>query len=143
MNLLNPFSINMKLHKLCTIFSIAIVTGVIFGCSKITGEKTTIEQPISYLITDGACGEVIWEENIGTDPLSAVETIRQRKIEFFGHSNFMIESTQLKVEDENGMVPEEDFFALHILDEDSLHLHSVSEVITNGGDLYNLSWCPD
>ncbi|MEX0660232.1 MAG: hypothetical protein WD381_04395 [Balneolaceae bacterium] len=133
----------MKFHKLFLILSVAIVTGVIFSCSKITGEQTTTEQPISYQITEGACGEVTFEENIGPDSLSAVETIRKRKVEFFGHSNFMIESTQLKVEDENGIVPEEEFFALHILDEDSLHLHSVSEVITNEGDLYNLSWCPD
>jgi|AntRauTorcE11897_2_1112592.scaffolds.fasta_scaffold14691_2 hypothetical protein len=133
----------MKFHKLYIIFLFAIIASVIFSCSKITGEETTTEQPISYQITDGACGDVIFEENIGTDSLSAVETIRQRKVEFFDHSNFVIESTQLKVEDENGIVPEEKFFALHILDEDSLHLHSVSEVITNDGDLYNLSWCSD
>jgi hypothetical protein len=133
----------MKVNKPFPIFVFAIIASGIFSCSKITGEETTTEQPISYQITDGACGEVIFEENIGTDSLSAVETIRQRKVEFFGHSNFMIESTQLKVKDQNGNVPEEKFFGLHILDEDSLHLHSVSEVITNEGDLFNLSWCPD
>lgn len=133
----------MKLHKLFPIFVFVIFASIVFSCTKITGEETTTEQPISYQITDGACGEVIFEETIGTDSLSAVEIIRQRKIEFFDHSNFMIESTQLRVEDENGNVPEEKFFALHILDEDSLHLHSVSEVITNEGDLFNLSWCPD
>lgn len=133
----------MKFSKYFPIFVFAIISNIVFSCTKITGEETTNEQPISYQITDGACGEVIFEENIGTDSLSAVETIRQRKIEFLGHNNFMIESTQLRVEDENGIVPNEEFFALHILDEDSLHLHSVSEVITNEGDLYNLSWCPD
>lgn len=133
----------MKLYKSFSIFSLVIVIGVIFSCAKIVREETITEQPISYQVTDGACGEVIYEENIGTDSLSAVETIRQRKVEIFGHGNFMIESTQLKVEDEKGNVPEEKFFALHILDEDSLHLHSVSEVITNEGDLYSLSWCAD
>ena len=133
----------MKFYKSFSIFSLVIVIGVIFSCAKIVGEETTTEQPISYQVTDGACGEVIYEENIGTDSLSAVETVRQRKVEIFGHGNFMIESTQLKVEDEKGNVPEEKFFALHILDEDSLHLHSVSEIITNEGDLYSLSWCPD
>lgn len=133
----------MKHYKLFPIFSLVIVTGVIFSCSKIAGEETTAEQPMSYQIIDGACGEVIFEENIGTDSLSAVESIRQRKVEFFGHNNFMIESTQLKVKDEKEIVPEEKFFALHILNEDSLHLHSVSEVITNEGDLFNLRWCPD
>jgi len=133
----------MKFRKLFPIFVFVIIGGIVFSCTKITGEEIPTEQPISYQITDGACGEVIFEENIGTDSLSAVETIRQRQVEFFDHSNFMIESTQLKVQDGNGKVPEEKFFALHILDEDSLHLHSVSEVITNEGDLFNLSWCPD
>lgn len=133
----------MKFRKLYPIFVFVIIAGIVFSCTKITGEEINTEQPVSYQIIDGACGEVIFEKNIGSDSLSAVETIRQSKVEFFGHSNFMIESTQLRVEDENGTVPEEKFFALHILDEDSLHLYSVSEVITSEGDLFNLNWCPD
>lgn len=133
----------MKVYKPLSIGVFFIIISVIFSCTKITGEEATAEQPISFQITNGACGEVIFEENVGTDSLSAVETVRQRKVEFFGHSNFMIESTLVKVEGENGNVPSEKFYALHILDEDSLHLHSVSEVITNEGNLYILDWCTD
>jgi|AntRauTorcE11897_2_1112592.scaffolds.fasta_scaffold00136_11 hypothetical protein len=133
----------MKLHQIFPLIGFLILTGVIFGCSNIEGEKSVIEQSISYQITEGACGKVIFEERIGIDSVSAIEIIRERKVDFFGHSNFLIESTQLKVEDINGSAPEEKFFALYMLDEDSLLLHSVSEVITNKGNLYNLSWCQD
>ena len=117
---------------------------VIYGCSGVTGEEEpAAEEPATYRITEGACGRVVFEERIGTDSTSAVTTVRQRKIEWFGHTNFTIESTRLEVEDMDGTIPEEKFYGLHILDEDSLHLHSVSEVITDTGDLYLLKWCPD
>jgi len=133
----------MKVHKLFPLFSIVIIFGGIFSCSENAGEAITSEQPVSYHITDGACGEIIFEESIGTDSLSAVKTIKQRKAENLGHYSFTIKATSLEIEDKNGNVPEEKFFALHVLDGDSLHLHSVSEVITSEGDLFKLSWCPD
>lgn len=133
----------MKVYKPLSIGVFFIIISVIFSCTKITGEEATAEQPTSFQITDGACGEVTFEEKVGTDSLSAVETVRQRKVEFFGHNNFSIESTVVEVEGENGKVPNEKFYALHVLDEDSLHLHSVSEVITNEGNLYILDWCTD
>lgn len=57
-----------------------IVTSVSYSSSKIAGNETTTEQPMSYQITDGTCGEVIFKEQVGTDSLSAVETIRQRNV---------------------------------------------------------------
>lgn len=133
----------MKFYKPLSIFVFVIIAGGVFSCTKITGDGTVVEQAASFQITDGACGEVTFEESIGTDSLSAVETVRQRKVEFFGHSNFRIESTPLEVAEETGNVPEEKFYALHILDKDSLHLHAVSEVITNEGNLFTLNWCSD
>lgn len=101
-------------------------------------------EPATYQVTEGACGEVVFEESIGADSLSAAEAVEAQKVEEYGQDNIALEAYVLEVADEDGTVPEPEFYALRVLDaETKFFVHSVSEVITDEGDLFRLLWCPD
>lgn len=108
------------------------------------GNRTGPEDPRAYRITDGACGDVVFVENLGTDSASAVQTVEARKAEEYGQGAVTLEAYRLEVVDQHGNVPEPKFCALRVLDAQTGSLvHSVSEVITTEGDLFSLRWCPD
>lgn len=98
----------------------------------------------AYQITEGACGRVVFAESIGADSSSAAEVVEAQKIEEYGQDKITLEAYVLEVADDDGNVPEPEFYALRVLDAETGHLvHSVSEVITDEGDLFKLLWCPD
>ncbi len=105
---------------------------------------TASDEPLTYRVTEGACGDVVFVERIGSDATSAFETIEAQKVDQWGRDNVRIEAYALDVVDADGNVPTRSFYALRVLNADTgTHLHSVSEVITSDGDLFRLMWCPD
>ena len=98
----------------------------------------------AYQITEGACGEVVFVENLGPDLASAIEVLEERKIEQLGGGQLRLETYRLEVVDRNGNTPQEEFHAVRVLEGDTQFLaHSVVEVVTSDGDLFHLEWCPD
>lgn len=109
-----------------------------------TDDGVAPEEPITFLIVEGACGEVTFSESIGVDFAAALTVIEMRKVEQFGEDQAVLEPFLLQVVDEHGNPPEPDFYAIRVLDADTgHHVHSVTEVITTDGDLFILLWCPD
>lgn len=107
-------------------------------------DSHSAEESLTYRVTDGACGDVVFVERIGIDSTSAFKTIEARKIDQYGRDDVRIEAYPLEVVDMDGNVPDPEFYGLRVLDVDTRTLlHSVSEVITSEGDLFNLMWCPD
>lgn len=109
-----------------------------------TGVGVGPETPLSYRILEGACGDVLFVESIGTDSASALAEVEARKAEWFGDGEVVVAPYALEVVDEHGNPPSARFYALEVLDADTgTRLHSVSEVITTDGDLFHIDWCPD
>ena len=104
-----------------------------------------------YTVIEGACGNIFYQEKIATNFETAYGEIEKRKTEYFSKHcpnapchEIKLEYYQIEVVDENNIAPSEQFFAIQVLDKHTkMLLHSVSEVITNDGDLYRLTWCPD
>jgi hypothetical protein len=120
---------------------VALLALVIAACSD---DGVAPEEPLTFLIVEGACGNVIFSESIGVDFASALTVIETRKVEQFGEDQVVIDPFLLQVVDEHGNPPEPDFYAIRVLDaETGHHVHSVTEVITTDGDLFILWWCPD
>ncbi len=106
------------------------------------GSPVGLVEPESYQITEGACGEVVFVEKLGTDLASAVDILEGRKIEQFG--DVTLETYRLEVIDRSGNAPQKEFYAVRVLEGDSeLLAHSVGDVVTSDGDLFRLEWCPD
>jgi hypothetical protein len=102
------------------------------------------DKPLTYSIVAGACGEVIFAESIGVDSASAMAVIEARKAKQYGEGKVVLDLYPLEVVDEHGVPPQAAFYAVHVLDPDTEGLvHSVSEVVATGGDLFKLVWCPD
>lgn len=102
------------------------------------------EKPLTYLVTAGACGEVVFAERIGVDSVSAVAVIESRKAKQYGEGKVMLDAYPLEVVDKQGHPPQAKFYALRVQDAATGSLiHSVSDVITTDGDLFKLWWCPD
>lgn len=98
----------------------------------------------TYRVTDGACGEIVFEEHLAADFDSAIQLIEAQKVEQYGRENVSLEVHELGVVDSNGETPGAEFYAVHVLSAESgTHLHSVSEVVSSNGDLFRLMWCPD
>ncbi|MDP2885370.1 MAG: hypothetical protein Q8P51_10160 [Ignavibacteria bacterium] len=118
------------------------------GDSNIVEER---DEQLSYRVAKGACGRVVFDERIGTGYTSAFKTIEERKVEAFEKycpeapcHRIRLEPFELEVVDEKGVAPAAKFFGLKVLDrETGSLLHSVSEVITTDGDLFQLQWCLD
>ncbi|MFO8175805.1 MAG: hypothetical protein R6T96_16090 [Longimicrobiales bacterium] len=109
-----------------------------------TNEGVGPREPLTFVVTEGACGTVEFAERIGVDFASAMKVVEDRKAEQYGEGRVILDPRPLEVVDENGNPPEPDFFALWVLDADTGFLvHSVLEVITTDGDLFTLKWCPD
>ena len=118
------------------------VSCFVFVSCGIVGSRS--EEPQTYRVTEGACGEAVFVESVGSDSTSAFEAVEKREYEEYGQDEVMLEAYSLKVVDEDGTVPEEEFYGIRALNrETGISLHSVSDVITSEGDLYNLRWCPD
>ena len=125
---------------------------LIFGCKKgeITNNENIVNQT-QYKITNGACGSVIYQEKIGINFETAYNVLEKQKTEEFSKycpdaPCYEIELDYYKIDvvDENNITPSEQFYAIQVLDKSTKMLvHSVSEVITDRGNLYKISWCPD
>jgi hypothetical protein len=116
----------------------------LLGCD--AGRDSVTPQPegAAYRITDGGCGRVVFAEPLASDLDSAIDAVEDEKVEQFGAGAVRVEPYQLGVADKDGNTPADEFWALRVLDAvDGTHLHSVHEVVTTGGDLYYLDWCPD
>jgi len=108
-----------------------------------------ISSPPQYKIVKGACGVVIYQENLGADYEAALKELEKIKSEYFLKScpnapcyEIILESFLLEVVDENNVKPTVQFNAIRVLDKKTkMLLHSVSEVITSDGNLYIISWC--
>ena len=106
------------------------------------GSPVGLVKPENYQITEGACGEVIFVNKLGPDLASAIGILEERKIEQFG--DVRLETYRLEVMDQNGDVPQKEFYAVRVLEGDTGSLaHSVVDVVTSDGDLFHLEWCPD
>ena len=111
------------------------------GCDLAGGSQRSA---LAYRITDGACGEIVFVENLADDFDSAFQMIEAQKVEEYGRENVTLEVRELGVVDSQGETPRAEFYAVHVLSADNgTHLHSVSEVISSDGDLFHLVWCPD
>lgn len=109
-----------------------------------SGSEAPSEEPKTYRVTEGACGAVVFVESIGSDSSSAAKTVEEQEFKRHGHNNVVLEAHSLEVVDKDGVAPEDEFYAIRVLNtETGLSVHSVSDVITSEGDLYNLLWCPD
>lgn len=115
------------------------------SCSGLTACSGTVSEPeqvLTYRVVEGACGVVGFVEKIGVDSASAVQVVEARELRRFGE--ITIVAFPLEVVDDDGNPPEADFYGIRVLDpETETHVHSVSDVITSDGDLFNLWWCPD
>ena len=119
----------------------ALALLLLAGCD-LAGESQ--QHALTYRVTDGACGEIVFEENLAADLDAAIQLIEAQKVEQYGRENVSLEVRELGVVDSNGETPRAGFYAVHVLDAESgTHLHSVSEVISSSGELYHLLWCPD
>lgn len=121
---------------------ILLCTGLVFlaACSDTKGPEAVP----SYTITAGACGKVIFAENLGADSASAVQAVEARKAARYRPGKVALEATSLEVVDRHGNAPEPKFYALHVLAMETGSLEeSVSDVITTKGDLFMLQWCSD
>ncbi|MEX2471209.1 MAG: hypothetical protein WEA34_03460 [Gemmatimonadota bacterium] len=106
------------------------------------GSPVGLFKPEVYQITEGACGEVVFLENLGLDLASAIEILKERKIEQFG--DVALETYRLELMDQSGNTPQGVFHAVRVLEGDTpLLAHSVVDVVTSDGDLFHLEWCPD
>ena len=120
-----------------------LCTGLVF-LTACDGSRTGPEASGAYRITDGACGVVVFVENLGADSATAVEMVEARKANAYGQGEIVLEAHALEVVDEHGTVPEPDFYALRVLEAGTgVLVHSVTDVITTDGDLFGLQWCPD
>jgi hypothetical protein len=109
-----------------------------------TGNGTGPEVALTYQITEGACGNVVFVESIGTDSATALAAVEARKTEQFGEGAVRLDVYPLQVVDRHGDPPQHRFYAVRVEDAESgMLVHSVAEVITTGGDLFSLQWCPD
>lgn len=131
-------------HRTLTCRSAAFCCGMVLvlaGCD---------ENPVGlaghgiYQVTEGACGEVHFVENLGTDLATAIGVLEGREAERFGAGRVTLEAFRLQVVDQDGAVPRAEFYAVRVVDTDTqLLAHSVVEVVTTEGDLFRLEWCPD
>ena len=124
-----------------TILVPALALLLLAGCDLAGGSS---RNALVYRVTEGACGEIVFVEHLAADFDAALQLIEAQKVERYGRDNVALEVRELGVADANGQPPRATFFAVHVLSADSgTHLHSVSEVISSDGDLFNLLWCPD
>jgi hypothetical protein len=134
------------------VFISITILSLIVGCKNdepILNESN--KNQTQYRITQGACGSVIYQEKIGTNFESAYNELEKRETEYFSKYcpdepcyDVELDYYQIKVVDENNIIPREQFFAIRVLNKHTnMLLHSVSEVITNNGNLYKISWCLD
>lgn len=133
----------MKHAKGYVFASLIALSAIVWSCSKPAGEGVGPEMTNRYHITSGACGQLVFVESVGIDSASAAKVVRQRQAASLGRNNFIMTSTSLTVEDEKGSIPAEKFFAMHVFLDDSLQMHLIPGVITDKGNLYRFSWCPD
>lgn len=98
----------------------------------------------SYTITAGACGKLVFHENLGADSASAIQKFEARTTTKYGAGRFTLEPQLLEVVDRHGNVPEPRFYALQLINHETGAIeYSPVDVITTGGDLFRLVWCLD
>lgn len=121
------------------------------GCKENAITNDEDSNQTTYTVIEGACGNIFYQEKIATNFETAYNEIEKRKTKYFSTHcpnvpchEVKLEYYQIAVVDENSIAPSEQFFAIQVLDKHTkMLLHSVSEVITNNGNLYTLTWCPD
>ena len=107
-------------------------------------DPSTVEDPVAFTITRGACGDLIFQENLGPDSASAVAEIERRRTGQFGIDEILLELFEVEVVDEDGVVPEPRFYGVLIRDAvTGSQFASPVDVFSTVGDLYWLRWCPD
>lgn len=102
------------------------------------------EDPLTYQVVTGACGKVVFIEKVGGDLESALAVVEARIGESHAAGDVKLELTRLEVADGRGASPAGEFYLVLVLDPDTEELlYSASDVVTTGGDLFRLQWCPD
>ncbi len=141
----------MRLSPIAIWLSVILCSSALWwGCKKNAADDNGPSQT-QFKIISGACGSAVFQEKIGADFQTAYSELERRKSDYFSRScpnipcnEVELESYEIGVADNNDVNPGEQFFAVRVLDKNSkMLLHSVSEVITSSGNLYQISWCPD
>ena len=107
-------------------------------------DPSTVEDPAAFTITSGACGDLIFQENLGPDSATAVAEIERRTVEQYPSIEVALELFGVEVVDEEGQVPEPRFYGVLVRDADTgSQFVSPVDVFNTLGDLFWLRWCPD
>ena len=144
---------NIKVKtKIIIVLCILSVVTLFNSCkdSSIFNEPYIVNQT-EFKIESGACGSIIFSEKIGNNYLSAYKELEDRKLYEFNKNcpnvpcnEIQFESYKIEVVDKNNKTPNEEFYAIRVIDKQTkLLLHSVSEVITTNGNFFRICWCPD
>ena len=102
----------MTTRPLLQLAALAATLVVMSACED---DPTTVESPVAFTITSGACGDLIFQENLG-DSASALAEIESRTAEQFPTLELAFALFKVEVVDEDGQVPEPRFYGVLLRD---------------------------
>ncbi len=131
---------------------VALASLLIPACKHNTAtDNKNVPSPPEYKITQGACGSVLYRENLAATLEIAFDSLKTRKVEEYSKYcpaapcyNVELDYFKIEVVDQDSVTPSEQFYAVRVLDKATgMQVQSVSDVITTKGNLFTILWCPD
>ena len=135
------------MKHLFSIFSFFVIFSTCFiACDKnSTDDKLNLTKGQSFKVIHGACGSIVYQEKIGNDFDSALDSvIKLREPMVIAEpwvEEYYVEKGIMTID---FVYDDREFYSIGFIDKvKNLHIFSLTDVIDSKGNYYCIRWCDD